>query len=158
MTPCSNTSKKIHLCPLEYLKIISCFHDSGLHYNKITETAPLGWIPVNSRLFRMRLRGSYKVSSHCCDRCSPPTVSAYTSTEHSPDAIKNTIHRKPQGLLHTTKRGETVILPGDECYSRSCIHKRGDSHGRAKLPHVQVSYSPASALLVSVSANVPWSG
>lgn len=52
----------------------------------------------------------FKISSHQSDRRELFVATAFTHTDCSPDATKDTSNQKPRNLLSKTRRGDVVIL------------------------------------------------
>ncbi|CAH8657151.1 unnamed protein product [Dicrocoelium dendriticum] len=85
----------------------------GVVLSARAESALLDWIPVNSRLCAVRLRGSCNVSRRRDVKRALFVVSAYAPTDCSQDAVKDSFYQQLHELLRSSKRTDIVILAGD---------------------------------------------
>ena len=114
LTPPSNQSVMFHLrLSGDPEAQASGLAGVGVALSERAEAALIDWIPVDSRLCAVRLRGSCKISSRRQERRNLFVVSAYAPTDCSSDAVKDTFYAKLHDLLRKAKRGEVVILAGD---------------------------------------------
>ena len=114
LTPPSDPSVKFHLrLSGDSEAATSGLAGVGVALSDRAEAALLDWIPVDSRLCAVRLRGSCKVNSRRSDRRNLFVVSAYAPTDCSPDAIKDVFYQKLHDLLRKANRADIVVLAGD---------------------------------------------
>jgi exonuclease III len=85
----------------------------GIALSCRAEAALLDWIPVDSRLCAVRLRGSCKVSRHRNDTYNLFVVSAYAPTDCSSDLVKDQFYHNLHNLLRKAHKRDVVILAGD---------------------------------------------
>ncbi|CAH8633515.1 unnamed protein product [Schistosoma curassoni] len=91
------------------------------------EQALLEWIPVNSRLYVVRLNSSVRTrKGRDTHRCLF-VVSAYGPTDCSPDEVKDEFYRKLSELLYNSERSDIVLVAASSDELAPEIFKYGGS-------------------------------
>ena len=85
----------------------------GIVLSSIAEASLLEWIPVDSRLCAVRLKGSCRRSRLREETRNLFVIAAYAPTDCSSDAVKDGFYQRLHDLLRTIPRSDVVILAGD---------------------------------------------
>ena len=85
----------------------------GIALSSRAEPALLEWIPVDSRICAVRLKGSCRKSRFRTETRNLFVVAAYAPTDCSSDAVKDDFYQRLHNLLRSVPRTDIVVLAGD---------------------------------------------